>query len=697
MTDLRSKLDAFDDEDSVLPKVKVAYDETAAVWTLSYTEDTTPTESSTYTQYETTYVGLLDAVNKAFGLLDSSRSSKQKVLVTTDGTTGKASENTLSVVNTADRMASTHSIIMRGMSNIILDFGNHTIYVDASEIYGYYSSGDPKYDIQAFIDIERGANNISIRNLTMTGSPSYGIFMAAASNITCANIHFGVATGEYVGCGIGIRAQSQATAVANTELSRWSHDLYFDNISANGIAEHTVETYNVYDVYMDEISGTDIGGNAVLLNCTYDAYIGTIRGIRCCSSGGYAAFRCANDVGPNINVHYVYSEGCGRGIFFVSTVTGVDIDKVNIINPVQGCLYNSCQYVNIHGGLIQTNGGTVTYSTLSSSGTATKSATTGVAITMVNASSSAYMAVFNNTIQNVTFTGYSTAVQERYSQTATSGTSNCANYNIYKNNTYSGSSIVAYSSSDSEALVWDVMDGTPKGGNNSKSGSAVTENGFTAYKSSATSGYVITAYSGTGGAIEIPSTISGNTVTEIGDFAFYGNTAVTSVSIPSTVTLIGDCAFAECTGLTSLTISGSGSVEIDAAAFRGCTALSSVDLTGVKYLRNNAFANCTSLTSLTCPASLVYFGANCFYNDDVALTIAATDSSAVTLETYAFYFIGRNASITFSAITSAAETDSSAAGKKKDGYSVSGLESSYYTAGIWATYWYHVAVAPNIL
>ena len=45
------------------------------------------------------------------------------------------------------------------------------------------------------------------------------------------------------------------------------------------------------------------------------------------------------------------------------------------------------------------------------------------------------------------------------------------------------------------------------------------------------------------GAIEIPATIDGRSVTSIGDSAFYDCTGLTSITIPDSVTSIGDSAF----------------------------------------------------------------------------------------------------------------------------------------------------------
>ena len=64
----------------------------------------------------------------------------------------------------------------------------------------------------------------------------------------------------------------------------------------------------------------------------------------------------------------------------------------------------------------------------------------------------------------------------------------------------------------------------------------------------------ITGYGGSGGAVAIPSTFFGGTVTSIGSGAFSNCTGLTSITFPNGVTNIGDQAFIACTGLTGVTI-----------------------------------------------------------------------------------------------------------------------------------------------
>ena len=65
-----------------------------------------------------------------------------------------------------------------------------------------------------------------------------------------------------------------------------------------------------------------------------------------------------------------------------------------------------------------------------------------------------------------------------------------------------------------------------------------------------------------------------NSVTAIGDFAFYECSSLTSVTIGNSVTSIGNSAFSGCSGLTSVTI-GNSVTSIGSNAFRGCSGISS--------------------------------------------------------------------------------------------------------------------------
>ncbi len=99
-----------------------------------------------------------------------------------------------------------------------------------------------------------------------------------------------------------------------------------------------------------------------------------------------------------------------------------------------------------------------------------------------------------------------------------------------------------------------------------------------------------------------------DSVTWIGDYAFYDCTSLTSVIIGDSVTSIGSEAFYNCTSLTSITIPNSVT-SIGSAAFENCTSLTSVTIpNGVTEIRGSAFADCSSLSSITIPDSVTEIG-----------------------------------------------------------------------------------------
>ena len=108
------------------------------------------------------------------------------------------------------------------------------------------------------------------------------------------------------------------------------------------------------------------------------------------------------------------------------------------------------------------------------------------------------------------------------------------------------------------------------------------------------SGGVLNGYSGSGGAVNIPSTVNGQAVKAIGAGAFEGAN-ITSVSIPSSVTKIGQTAFSDCARLTSVSLP-STLTSIGDCAFDGCSSLNSITIpSSVTNIGDSAFDGCNDL------------------------------------------------------------------------------------------------------
>ncbi len=100
------------------------------------------------------------------------------------------------------------------------------------------------------------------------------------------------------------------------------------------------------------------------------------------------------------------------------------------------------------------------------------------------------------------------------------------------------------------------------------------------------------------GVFEVPGS-----VTEIRDYAFFGCSGLTEITVPNTVTALGSAAFYVCEGLTKINIPTSVT-SIKRNTFGFCLNLSEITIPeSVTSIENGAFYSCDGLTKVICQAA----------------------------------------------------------------------------------------------
>ena len=138
------------------------------------------------------------------------------------------------------------------------------------------------------------------------------------------------------------------------------------------------------------------------------------------------------------------------------------------------------------------------------------------------------------------------------------------------------------------------------------------------------------------GCSGLTSVVIGNSVTSIGEKAFYYCQGLTSIEIPNSVTSIGNNAFYNCKGITSIVI-GNSVTSIGDFAFKGCTGLTSITIpNSVTSIGDDAFEICTGLTSVVIGNSVTSIGRAAFFKCK-GITSITIPNSVTSIGESAFY------------------------------------------------------------
>ncbi len=118
------------------------------------------------------------------------------------------------------------------------------------------------------------------------------------------------------------------------------------------------------------------------------------------------------------------------------------------------------------------------------------------------------------------------------------------------------------------------------------------------------------------------------TLTEIGESAFYRMLSVESLVLPSSLEVIGDSAFSFCSALSS--VSGGASVkEIGDEAFSFCTMIPGFQFSeNTTSIGEGVFMGCASLQNVVLPKGLAHPGLSLFDYECVSLKTVTMDPSA---------------------------------------------------------------------
>ena len=128
------------------------------------------------------------------------------------------------------------------------------------------------------------------------------------------------------------------------------------------------------------------------------------------------------------------------------------------------------------------------------------------------------------------------------------------------------------------------------------SGGTINKNGYLFRTSNGVNSLV--GYEGDDTELVLPNGYDGESYV-INDYAFKGRTSLTSVEIGDSVTSIGEGAFYKCTSLASVTV-GNSVTSIGNYAFRNCSSLTSITIPdSVTSIGERAFYDCSSLENIT--------------------------------------------------------------------------------------------------
>ena len=138
--------------------------------------------------------------------------------------------------------------------------------------------------------------------------------------------------------------------------------------------------------------------------------------------------------------------------------------------------------------------------------------------------------------------------------------------------------------------------------------------------------YKITSINGFSGCSSLKNINIPESITSIGNYAFWGCRALQNINIPEGVTNIGDSAFEFCDSLQNIILPDS-ITSIGDNAFLFCDSLESINIPeGVTNIGDAAFSGCSSLKNINIPYGITRIGWATFAGCSSLKSITIPDS-----------------------------------------------------------------------
>ncbi|GAB7021366.1 right-handed parallel beta-helix repeat-containing protein [Halostagnicola bangensis] len=302
------------------------------------------------------YLGIIQA---AVDSLTEDRTTKERVLVTADGTveaTDELEQVVLPSYTVVDVPATIH-VEDEGQSLVIPFRG---LAEEEIEIPRLNVTGNPRFGLvlQNCDNVRLGHINVQFENLDVLDP------YQDHPNFDPDNDDFPPShepdrpRDEQLADPVHVGEINEGIRVSGRSREGDATDILLESAYIENANHHAVEFYDIDRVQIGRVLGNEMQGCGLILNGITDATVDSVIGRNPSSSTAYATFRCANDC-ENATIGNVLSRDAPRGIHITSGSNDITVGNVNIIGARNnaGIAIDGVENITIGGGLIKNTDG----------------------------------------------------------------------------------------------------------------------------------------------------------------------------------------------------------------------------------------------------------------------------------------------------------------------------------------------------